>query len=527
MESSTASLRLDAPSYRQFKLVVASLMLVQGALWIATPLLLNGSIPLDVAEGAVLGPEWRLSYPIHPPFTVWLTGLAWMLGGFRYAAVDAIGFVLASGAFAAVAALVTKVDRPASGLVTLLIGFATPYATYVPIGLNHNIGLMPFWAAALAAGWYAFEGGSLFRWAVFGLVVGLGLWAKYAILHLIIPLAAVFFLVPRWRRQAFTLGPWLALLVCAAVVAPQAVDVVRNGSTTVQYATRTVDSTPFVRLLWIAEFALDCALAQASMAIIALVACGRAPLIAAIRAMMSPKSANHFDIFCNAAALGPILVILVAALFGVHPHYLWITAPSLSFALWWGRAAGHAGFIAAPRRAFAVFAALAAFCVVTYVGTREIAPRLGGKLQYVDSDGPALAALAQSYWSQHQAGPIPYIVTFGEQSGLQAGGSIVFDLPYRVRLLQDNDPANEPWTNLADLSRRGALIVSTRRLTPETWIRSAEIQDIQELKRPMARGATSDSIFFAILPPDSLRAAEPQGVASFTERSVHVRSADR
>lgn len=503
MDLFATSLRLDALSFRKLKLIVAALIVVQGALWIATPLLLDGSIPLDVAEGAVQGPEWRLSYPIHPPFSVWLTGLAWMLGGFRYAAVDAIGFILAGGAFVAVAALIAKVDRPASGFVTLLIGFASPYATYVPIGLNHNIGLMPFWAAALATGWCAFEGGSLTQWALFGLAVGLGLWAKYAILHLVVPLVVVFFVVPQWRRRTFTPGPWLALLVCAAVVAPQFVDVVRNGSTTLQYATRTLASTPFMRLVWIGEFALDCALAQATMAIIALAACGRAPLVAAIRAMTSPKSANRFDVFCNAAALGPVLVILGAAPLGVHPHYLWITAPTLSFALWWGRAAGRAGFIGAPRRVFAVFAALAALYVVTYIGTREIAPRLdGGKPLYVDTDGPALAALAQKYWSQNQAGPIPYIVTFGEQRGLQAGGSIVFDLPYRVRLLPDDDPANAPWIDLTDLRRRGALIVATRRLTPETRAQSAEIQDIQEFNRPMTRGATSESIFFATLPPN-------------------------
>jgi hypothetical protein len=111
--------------------------------------------------------------------------------------------------------------------------------------------------------------------------------------------------------------------------------------------------------------------------------------------------------------------------------------------------------------------------------------------------------MAQKYWSQRETGPIPYIISFTEQRGLQAGGSIVFDLPYRVRLLQDNDPANAPWIDLADLRRRGALVVSTRRLAPEPLVGSAKLQDIQEFNRPMARGATSKSIFFAVLPPDS------------------------
>jgi 4-amino-4-deoxy-L-arabinose transferase-like glycosyltransferase len=503
MDSLIASIRLDVLSRRRFAWIAIALIVTQAVLWIGAPLLLEGSIRQDVAEGVIDGREWQLSYLVHPPFSSWLNGLASTLGPFRYAAVDTIGFVLASGAFAIVAALLAKVDRPASGLVALLAGLASPFATYVPIQVNHNIGLMPFWAAALAAAWFAFEGGSLAQWAAFGVVVGLGLWAKYSILHLVAPLAVLFFLVPEWRRRTLTLGPWLALLLCAAIVAPHFLDVLRKGSTTLQYATRTLPAPFSVRLGWIGEFALDCALAQAPMALVALAACGRAPLVAAIRAMTSLKSASRLDLFVHVAALGPALVILGAAPLGVHPHYLWITAPSLGFALWWGRAAGRAGFARAPGRVFVAFAALAALLIVGYVGMREIAPRVALRPPYADMDGPALAALAQRYWADRETGPIPYIVSLDLQRGLQAGGSIVFDLPYRVRVLQDDDPANAPWIDLADMRRRGALVVSPRRLAEGTRVEGAEVRQIEKFERPMRRGASSEPIFFGILPPNS------------------------
>jgi 4-amino-4-deoxy-L-arabinose transferase-like glycosyltransferase len=503
MNAFLTSIRLDALSRRQFAFIAIALVIAQGVLWIGAPLLFEGSIRQDVAEGVVDGLEWRLSYPIHPPISSWLSALASSLGPFRYAAVFAIGFALASGAFAIVAALLAKVDRPASGLVALLAGLASPYATYVPIQVNHNIGLMPFWAATLAAAWFAFEGGSLAQWAAFGVAVGLGLWAKYAILHLVAPLAVLFFVVPEWRRRTLTFGPWLALLVCAAVVAPHFLDVLRMGSTTLQYATRTLPEPFSVRLVWIAGFGLYGALAQIPMALIALAACGRAPLVAAIRAMTSSKSASRFDLFVHAAALGPVLVILAAAPFGVRPHYLWITAPSLGFALWWGRAAGRAGFAPPPGRVYVTYATLAALLVAGYVAEREIAPRVGQRPLYADMDGPALAALAQRYWADRESGPIPYIVSLDEQRGLQAGGSIVFDSPYPIRMLQDDDPANAPWIDLADLKKRGALVVSPRSLAAGTRVEGAEVQQIEKFERPMRRGVSKEPIFFGVLLPNS------------------------
>ena len=133
---------------RSFGRVVLALVALQGALWICAPLIFEGSVRLDVAEGAIDGPEWRLSYLRNPPLSTWLTGLASEAGPFRYAAVYAIGWALASAAFAGVAFFLRRVDRREAGLVALVAGLVTPAATYVPIQVNHNITLMAFWSAA-------------------------------------------------------------------------------------------------------------------------------------------------------------------------------------------------------------------------------------------------------------------------------------------------------------------------------------------------------------------------------------------
>jgi 4-amino-4-deoxy-L-arabinose transferase-like glycosyltransferase len=141
----------------------------------------------DIAEGVVDGPEWQLSYLRHPRLSSWLSGLASTTGPWRCAVLFSIALGFACAAFAIGAGFIARVDRRAAGIVALMAGLASPYASYWPLKFNHNISVMPFWAMTIWAAWYAFEGGALGAWALLGVIVGLGLWAKYAILHLVIP----------------------------------------------------------------------------------------------------------------------------------------------------------------------------------------------------------------------------------------------------------------------------------------------------------------------------------------------------
>lgn len=480
------------------------LLLVQGITWILLPLMFEGSIRLDVAEGVIGGPEWQLSYLRHPPLSTWLTGLASMTGPWRYAAVYLIGQSLSLAALALVVVFVRRFDGRPAALLALMMGLASPFTTYVPIQVSHNIGLMPFWVLALLTAWSAFEQGSVMAWALFGLAVGLGLWAKYAILLLVGPLGLAFLAVPQWRRRLLTPGPWIALCVGAMVVAPHLQDVFARGATTIAFAIKThwlgIDHSLGIGAI----FLFNCILTQLIMVVIALAAVDRRSLLQAIGASLRRAGASRRELFIHTAAFGPVAVVLVAAMLGVRPRFLWITPFVFTFAIWWAHMAKLAGPLDIRRRVLTTYGAFALLFVVAYAGVRLLAPLIAERPDYPDMDGPALARLAEQVWAKTQSGPISYIVSLNEQRGRQAAGSIAFDLPYRTRVMENGSLRELPWIDVADLKRKGALVVAVRAITPGTMVQGVEVTDLVVVPRPMKRGTRNVSpIIFGIIRPGS------------------------
>jgi len=482
-----------------FHAIAIALFLFQGIVWIGLPLLLNGSILRDVAEGVADGPNWQLSYLRHPPLSSWLSGIASTLGPFRYATIYTFGWLLASGAFLLLGLFLARNDKPEAGLVALLAGFASPFATYIPLNLNHNITVIFFWSLSFGVAWRAFTRGGLGDWLSFGAAVGAGLWAKYALLHLILPLVILFWLVPEWRRQVAKPGPWLAILVCLAIIAPHLADVVSKGATTLQYAVKATPVPLGGRAIRLIVFVLNCAQAQIGMALIAMAFGGGAVLGKAWRQIRDWRAASRFEQFLGVAAFGPVAIVLFATVLGAEPQFLWQTPFSIGFAAFWGHAAANAGTAQHTRRLFQVFAAFACLFVITFTGMRELTPLVTRHPHNQDMNGPALAALAQHYWAERHAGPIPFMVSLNHPQGFQAAESIAFDLPYRVETLIEGDPTNSPWLDLTPLKRNGALVVMTAPPPAGTAILGVPIENIETFARPMLRSAYPPPILFGEL----------------------------
>lgn len=483
-------------------LVLLALVAANVVLWTFLPLIFEASIRLDVAEGVIGGDAWRLSYIRHPPFSTWLVGLASMTGPFRYLAIDLLGQVLAVGGLVILALFVRRVASEAAGAMVLVVGLVSPFATYVPIQVSHNIGLMPFWALALAAGWFAFERGRLVDSAVLGLAVGFGLWAKYAIAQLMVPLAVAFLAVPHWRQRLFTVGPWIAALLAAVVILPHALDVVAQGSTTISFATRTLPATLPQRIGFVGGVLLNSALLMLPMALLAaLVAGGAASLWQSIKAAF--VSPTRFDIFMHAAAVGPLVVLCIAALFGVRPRFLWLTPISLSFAAWWANVACRDRVTSdIVRPAIRPVMALMAAFVVAYVAVRLVGPYLRSEPRYPDLDARAFAEKAIAAWQSVVPGSTPsYIVSMGAQRGRQAAGSLRIELPGRPQVFENNSKAFSPWIDEADLLRRGALVVSTIPIDASFKVFDRTVVAVLQDKRPSVRGHGSTPVWFAIVPP--------------------------
>ncbi|NDA47407.1 MAG: hypothetical protein EBY21_09065 [Alphaproteobacteria bacterium] len=480
-----------------------AILFIHACFWIVLALIMEGSIRLDVAEGVIGGPEWQISYLRHPPFSTWLTGLTWRFGALRYVALFALGQLLMLSGLLIIGRLLHR-SQNAAGFAPAAFAFILlPFATYIPLQVNHNLGVTPFWALTLLMSWLAFETGQKRYWIGFGLAVGLGVWAKYAIFHLVAPLGLLFLIVPVWRAQLRTSGPWIAALVGLAVVLPHLVDSFAKGASTISFAMRAEGGTVLRRMSYMGEFALDALLYNLTIAAILTVLLGWQALRSGLEKFINSLMHSRFDLFVATAAMGPILLIILFVPLGIRPRLLWLTPISMSFVLLWGRIAALALERSTLRNRGFIVPAMA--CVGSvYVAVRLLAPLMPIPPMYPDIDGRALAQLAQQKWNQSQSGSIPYIVSFGNQRGRQVAGSIAFDLPYRVRVLENNSTQDSPWINLEDVKRRGALVVSPAQLSDDQHVAGQPITALQRLERPL-RGGGQDRIglFMGIVPPAS------------------------
>ena len=121
-------------------------------------------------------------------------------------------------------------------LVSILIVDGLHYFHYTAAKFNHDVIQLPFWALAGWAFHAALKRGRITDWLLLGLALGLALWAKYFVVVLAAPLA-LFLLLDRDARKALaTPGPWIALVVALAVMAPHLLWLVQNDFLPFAYA---------------------------------------------------------------------------------------------------------------------------------------------------------------------------------------------------------------------------------------------------------------------------------------------------
>lgn len=143
--------------------------------WTLLPFLFERALRLDVAEAASFGSEYLFAYAKHPPLSFWLTALAAKWGSGSHLAIHALGASFAGVAHYILARYCLAAFSARIGIVAAIFGVVSPFATYLSIQFNHNVALMPFWAATLICALEAFEHNKTRDW----LLLGGGYWARY------------------------------------------------------------------------------------------------------------------------------------------------------------------------------------------------------------------------------------------------------------------------------------------------------------------------------------------------------------
>jgi 4-amino-4-deoxy-L-arabinose transferase-like glycosyltransferase len=487
---------IEAQPGRAFAVFAA----LHAVVWTALPSLLYLNLPLDLIEALMYGREWQLGYDKLPPLPWWLVEIAYRLVGHDFAY-----YLLAQLAVLAALAVVFLAARPLVGgvgaLVSVLILDGLHYLNYTSAKFNHDVGQLPLWALAGYALHRALRGGRRADWLLLGLAIGMSLWAKYFVVVLAAPMVA-FALVDRDARKCLaTPGPYIAAAVALVVMAPHLIWLVQNDFLPLAYAEhRAVLSRGWYDHLW---HPLQFAVSQLFFLLPCLLIA--APLFwprrAAGEAAAKP-TADAFDYrIVSWLAFGPIVTVsLMSAVSGRGTVAMWGYPLWLFLGTWLVLTARRTLDDGRLARIVATWAVVFVCLALAFFINYDVLPRFDHRYRAVFFPGGALGRdISARYTAATGAAPVYIIGTMWD------GGNAAHYMPSQPRVLVDGEPARAPWIDLADLRRKGAVVVWTDgdpHTLPAGFAAVATGAQVQPpFTLPYRRGPGQVTVGWAILKP--------------------------
>jgi 4-amino-4-deoxy-L-arabinose transferase-like glycosyltransferase len=487
----------------------AAFLALHFAVWTALPALLYLNLPLDLIEAVTYGREWQIGYDKLPPLPWWLVEILYRTFG-----TDAAYYALAQAvvviAFAAVWATARPLVGAVGALVAVLIIDGMHYFQYTAVKFNHDVIQLPFWALAGYAFHAALRRGRLAHWLLLGVAIGGALWAKYFVVVLAAPYI-LFLLFDRDARRALaTPGPWLALVVGLAIMAPHLIWLVRSDFLPFAYA--SARAAP-VRG-WF-DHVLHPAIFTGSQIFFLL------PSFFIAAALLWPKpkappsnpppragegweggTADAFDRrIVTVLAFGPgLAMIALTAVSGRGTFAMWGYPLWLYIGLWivlTVRSALDADRIARVVSAWAfVFAVFAVVFIVNY----SVLPLFDHRYRAVFYPGNTLAAALTQRFHDATGQKLDYVI-----GSMWDGGNLAHYSPDQPQVLIDGLPRRAPWIDLNDLRAKGAMVVWTGGDTahlPAQFAAMAGNADVgATFDLPPRRGDSVTHVGWAILKP--------------------------
>jgi 4-amino-4-deoxy-L-arabinose transferase-like glycosyltransferase len=475
----------------------AAFLALHVAVWTALPTLLYANLPLDLIEALTYGREWQLGYDKLPPLPWWLIEILHRAFGVE-ASYYALAQLVVIVAFIAVWATARPLVGATGALVAVLIVDGLHYFQYTAVKFNHDVIQLPFWALAGYALHAALKRGRLVHWALLGFSLGAALWAKYFVVVLAAPYALFLLLDRDARRALATPGPWLALIVALVVAAPHVVWLVQNDFLPLAYAEHRASP---VRGWY--DHILHPLIFAGSQVFFLL------PSVFIAAALMWPRSterqpaaADAFDRrIVTLLAFGPALVMIaLIAASGRGTFAMWGYPLWLYLGLWvvmtlrplldrarLAHVVAHWGVV------FVIFAAV---FIVNY----SLLPLFDHRYRAVFYPGDKLAATLTQRFHDATGAKLAYVV-----GSMWDGGNLAHYSPDQPRVLIDGLPRRAPWIDLADLRRRGAIVVWTGGDTAHLPAEFAAIAGNAQLGAPfdlpMRRGYGALHVGWALLKP--------------------------
>jgi len=475
--------------------------------WTALPTLLYLNLPLDLIEALTYGREWQLGYDKLPPLPWWLVEIVYRVFG-----RDVFFYLLAQAtviaAYAAVWAMARKLVGGVGALVAIMITDGLHFFHFTAVKFNHDVVQLPLWALAGYAYWAALRGGRMLHWILLGVAVGLALWAKYFVVVLVVPLALFLVLDPDARKSLATPGPWVALAVAAAVMAPHIVWLVQNDFLPFAYAEHR--AKPF-------QQALDYVIQPPKFLLLQLGFLLPSLLIASpyLRQDVGPvdPAPPHGDAFdrriVRLLTFGPVaMVVLMTIVSGRIPVSMWGYPLWLFFGLW-GVQRGRALERRTLTRIVVLWALTFAGYAAAFVIQYTVIPRYDQHYRATLFPGRELGLEMSRRYRAMTGRPLAYVI-----GSMWDGGNVSHYAPERPRVLIDGKPSRAPWIDLGDLRSRGAVVLwtdgSDPRVLPPAFRAIAADAEIQPpFWLPFQIGGPVVEVGWAVLRPRPVVAVRP------------------
>jgi 4-amino-4-deoxy-L-arabinose transferase-like glycosyltransferase len=471
--------------------------LVHAALWTALPATLYPNLPLDLIEALTYGREWQLGYDKLPPLPWWVVEIAYRLFG-----VDWVYYLMSQitvvAAFALVWMLARRLVGPVGALVAVLIVDGLHYFNFTAPKFNHDVIQLPFWALAGLAFHGALREGKLRDWCLLGIAGGLALWAKYFVVMLAAPLALFLVLDPQARPALRTAGPYVAALIALAIALPHLVWLLENDFLPFRYAeARAAPVRGWLdHLVHPLAFVLGQVLWLLPSGLIAL------PLVWPHKAASKPTIDAFDRRIVTLLAFGPAALLVAGSvvsgrgLIAMWGYPLW-----LFLGLWIVIEAGGAIERARLERVVLAWAVVTALYAVAFVAQYGVLPFFDHRYRASVFPGDRLGTEIVTRYRAATGEPLAYVI-----GSMWLGGNISRYSAERPRTLIDGKPERAPWIDLADLKRRGAVVVwsdGDRAKVPAEYARLAPGAEVQPpLTLPMRWGNGEMTFGWAIVPPE-------------------------
>lgn len=382
--------------------------LLFAAFWTVAPAWVIPNFRPDLLEMLAVGQNWVLATQKHGSLTCWLIEIIYRLCGRAdwSAYLTAQLCVVASlfGLWTFGQRLLSRRDALLAALAMLSFYFFHFESTLY----NNHTTLAVFWIYSVLFLHRAIQGERLVDWALTGVFLGLGLYAKLTVFLLIFSMLLYAVLDPKARRLLKTPGPYLTAAIALAIFLPFFLWIVQHDFVNLRYAnesaTAKASRSALAFLLAPAAFLGSQALYAAPIFL---------PILPAIEKRRRIREKNAFKsgdgLFLTVLFWTPFLIqLLLCAVSGSKMRgalgcHLWYFFPIYILFLFQTTNEPRR-----MRRAFHLALILPVIIMILFVVGIWLSPAITGRGSRYHFPGRAVAETADRLWRENADGPPPF-----------------------------------------------------------------------------------------------------------------------